>query len=110
MRPKTSLQALLLSCIALLVAATGCGNDSDSQAPVPTSTATLQPTPTSTATLQPTPTSTATLQPTQTSTPTTQAAVIVFNGEANRLNAYTASSSGFVKQTVVQNHAQDPNG
>jgi hypothetical protein len=35
--------------------------------------------------------------------------VIVFNGEANRLNAYSASDS-FAKQTVIQNHAQDPNG
>lgn len=35
--------------------------------------------------------------------------MIIFNGENNRLNAY-AASDGFTKQTVVQNHATDPNG
>jgi hypothetical protein len=35
--------------------------------------------------------------------------VIVFNGEGNNLNAYTADPP-FTKQTVIRNHDDDPNG
>jgi hypothetical protein len=35
--------------------------------------------------------------------------VIVFNGEGNNLNAYTAEPP-FTKQTVIRNHDDDPNG
>ncbi len=35
--------------------------------------------------------------------------VIVFNGEGNNLNAYEAKPP-FKKQTVIQNHEEDPNG
>lgn len=35
--------------------------------------------------------------------------VIVFNGEGNNLNAYTAEPP-FTKQNVIRNHNDDPNG
>ncbi len=35
--------------------------------------------------------------------------IIVFNGEANNLNAYDPNNN-FLKQNVIRNHNQDPNG
>jgi hypothetical protein len=74
-------------CVVALV---GCGDD-DSASPTATPTRTL--------------TETATRTPT--STPTQPPGPIVFNGEANRLNAYDPAD-GFRKQTVIPSHADDP--
>jgi hypothetical protein len=38
------------------------------------------------------------------------ATVTVFNGEANRLNAYAVTDTGFVKQTVIERASLDPDG
>jgi hypothetical protein len=86
MRPANPRLALLL--LALMPLA-GCGDDDDRAAPAPTATTTATTTATPTATAVP--------------------VVVVFNGEANRLNAYEGST-GVTKQTVIQNHALDPNG
>ena len=36
--------------------------------------------------------------------------VTVFSGEANRLNAYAVTDTGFVKQTVIERASLDPDG
>lgn len=79
--------SVLVSLVVLAAVVSGCDDDSQQFAALPAATSTPTPTP----------------------TPTLSSSVIIFSGEANRLNAY-AVSDGFSKQTVVQNHAQDPNG
>ena len=87
MRLNLSTAATLATtvCLAALI---GCGSDSAST-PLPTATGTA------------TPTATATQTPT--------AAVVVFNGENNRLNAYDPADN-FRKQTVVPSNADAPGG
>lgn len=83
-------KAARFGAAVLLAALFGCADD-DAAPPAPTATAAA-----STAT------------PTATPTPTV-VPVLVFSGEGNRLNAY-ATTAGFAKQTVIQNHNLDPEG